>query len=98
MSDASITLVEVGARDGLQNEPNAATLDAHTKATFIRMLAQAGLKRIEGGSFVHPKAVPAMANSAEVAALLQPVEAEFPDVVFSYLVPNLKGLERAKDV
>ncbi|MFZ4125351.1 MAG: hydroxymethylglutaryl-CoA lyase [Rickettsiales bacterium] len=95
MSHASITLVEVGARDGLQNEANAAALDAHTKAIFIRMLAQAGLTRIEGGSFVHPKAVPAMANSAEVAALLHAVEIDFPDVIFSYLVPNLKGLERA---
>lgn len=98
MSHDAITLVEVGARDGLQNEPNAATLTAKAKAEFISMLAASGLKRIEAGSFVHPKAVPAMANSAEVAVLLQAVEAYFPDIIFSYLVPNLKGLERAKDI
>ena len=91
-----VILVDVGARDGLQNEVGAASLSAETKASFIRKLAEAGLKRIEAGSFVRPQAVPAMANSSEVAALLAPVEEEFPDVVFSYLVPNIKGIERAK--
>lgn len=94
----TIQLVEVAARDGLQNEKSAHDLPASVKAEFIRMLAANGLTRIEAGSFVHPKAVPAMANTAEVAALLKPVELEFPDVIFSYLVPNLKGLERAKQV
>ncbi|MGB9153189.1 MAG: hydroxymethylglutaryl-CoA lyase [Alphaproteobacteria bacterium] len=93
-----IELVDVSARDGLQNEPGAAALSAQVKAAFIRSLAQAGLKRIEAGSFVRPQAVPAMANSADVAALLAPIEKEFPDVLFSYLVPNLKGLERAKAI
>lgn len=93
-----IELVEVAARDGLQNEKSAHDLPAAVKAEFIRMLAAEGLTRIEAGSFVHPKAVPAMANTAEVAELLKPVEKEFPDVIFSYLVPNLKGLERAKAV
>ncbi len=93
-----IELVDVSARDGLQNEAGAKNLSAEAKAAFIRKLAQAGLMRIEAGSFVRPQAVPAMANSAEVAALLAPVEKEFPEVVFSYLVPNLKGLERAKAV
>jgi hydroxymethylglutaryl-CoA lyase len=91
-----ITLIDVGARDGLQNEKAAVNLPAQAKVAFIRALAACGLTRIEAGSFVHPKAVPAMANSDEVAALLAPVEAEYPDVVFSYLVPNLRGLERAK--
>jgi hydroxymethylglutaryl-CoA lyase len=91
-----ITLIDVGARDGLQNEKAAVNLPAQAKVAFIRALAACGLTRIEAGSFVHPKAVPAMANSDEVAALLAPVEAEFPDVIFSYLVPNLRGLERAK--
>ena len=90
-----IELVDVSARDGLQNEPTAATLSPNVKAEFIQRLVQAGLKRIEAGSFVHPKAVPAMANSAEVAALLAPVQNRFSDVTFSYLVPNRKGLERA---
>lgn len=96
MKTFDIELVDVSARDGLQNEVAAKELMPEVKAAFIRLLAQAGLTRIEAGSFVHPKAVPAMANSAEVAALLSPVQKEFPDVVFSYLVPNLKGLERAK--
>jgi len=90
-----IQIVDVSARDGLQNEKNAAVLSAADKAAFIRMLAKAGLKRIEAGSFVHPK-VTAMANSGEVAELLTPVEKAFPQAIFSYLVPNLKGLERAK--
>lgn len=92
-----IELVDVSARDGLQNEKNAGELSAADKVSFIRMLAETGLTRIEAGSFVHPKVV-AMANSGEVAALLAPVEKEFPHVIFSYLVPNLKGLERAKSI
>lgn len=90
-----IQIVDVSARDGLQNEKNAAALSVADKVAFIRMLAEAGLTRIEAGSFVHPKVL-AMANSGEVAEALTPVEKAFPKVVFSYLVPNLKGLERAK--
>ncbi|MFW0778136.1 MAG: hydroxymethylglutaryl-CoA lyase [Rickettsiales bacterium] len=93
-----IKLVDVSARDGLQNEKTAHQLSAEDKVEFIRLLAKTGLTRIEAGSFVHPKAVPAMANSGDVASLLAPVEKEFPDVIFSYLVPNLKGLERAKAI
>lgn len=92
-----VQIVDVSARDGLQNEKNAAQLTAADKLAFIRMLAEAGLTRIEAGSFVHPK-VASMANSGEVAALLPPVEKDFPNVVFSYLVPNTKGLERAKSI
>lgn len=91
-----ISVMDVSARDGLQNEPGAKDLAASVKVEFIRKLAASGLKRIEAGSFVRPAAVPAMANSAEVAELLAPVQQQFPDVTFSYLVPNLKGLERAK--
>lgn len=90
-----IQIVDVSARDGLQNEKNAAQLSAADKVAFIRKLAEAGLTRIEAGSFVHPKVL-AMANSGEVADALPPVEQDFPNVIFSYLVPNLKGLERAK--
>jgi hydroxymethylglutaryl-CoA lyase len=93
--ESDIQIVDVSARDGLQNEPNAAQLSATDKAQYIGMLCEAGLTRIEAGSFVHPK-VTAMANSGEVAELLRPVEKEFPQVIFSYLVPNVKGLERAK--
>lgn len=97
MIDNQIQIVDVSARDGLQNERNAAVLSAEDKAAFIRMLAEAGLKRIEAGSFVHPK-VAAMANTGEVTELLKSVEKDFPEVVFSYLVPNMKGLDRAKAV
>lgn len=95
MTDA-ISIVDVSARDGLQNEKAALPLSAVDKVAYIEMLAQSGLKRVEAGSFVHPRAVPAMENSGEVAELLKPVEQKFPHVIFSYLVPNLKGLERAK--
>lgn len=97
-TDFDIELVDVSARDGLQNEPGAAALSAEVKAAYILRLARLGLTRIEAGSFVRLQAIPAMANSAEVAELLAPVEREFPSVVFSYLVPNLKGLARAKAV
>lgn len=93
-----IRIVDVSARDGLQNEPNAAMLPATVKAAFIGKLADCGLTRIEAGSFVRPAAVPAMANSAEVAELLKPVQEAHPNVIFSYLVPNMKGLERAKAI
>lgn len=89
-------IVDVSARDGLQNEPNAAQLSADDKVRFIEMLLASGLTRIEAGSFVKPTAVPAMANSAEVAETLKEVQRRHPQAVFSYLVPNLKGLERAK--
>ncbi|MBY0407858.1 MAG: hydroxymethylglutaryl-CoA lyase, partial [Rickettsiales bacterium] len=68
------------------------------KVAFIEMLMASGLTRIEAGSFVKPSAVPAMANSAEVAVALKPVQAAHPGVTFSYLVPNIKGLERAMAV
>ncbi len=98
MIHPAITLVDVSARDGLQNEPQGKYLSAETKLTFLRMLAQTGLTRIEAGSFVRPQAVPAMANSREVAAAIGPIEADFPEVIFSYLVPNLKGLEAATSI
>lgn len=96
--DNDIQIVDVSARDGLQNEKNAASLSADEKVEFILKLAKAGLKRIEAGSFVRPDAVPAMANSAEVGQKLKALQPRYPDVIFSYLVPNLKGLERAREV
>jgi hydroxymethylglutaryl-CoA lyase len=90
-----IEIFDVSARDGLQNEPNGKLLTAADKVEYIRLLMRAGLKRIEAGSFVRASAVPAMANSEEVARLLAPIQDAHPEVTFSYLVPNLKGLERA---
>jgi hydroxymethylglutaryl-CoA lyase len=84
-----VRIVEVGPRDGLQNE--AKVVATQDKAEFIRLLAAAGLKDIEVASFVHPKWVPQLADAQELIKELKP----FPDVRFSALVPNMKGLERA---
>ena len=90
-----IQLVDVSARDGLQNEPGAAAISAEDKAEYILALVHAGLTRIEAGSFVHPK-VAAMANTDQVANQLKATQQAFPQVIFSYLVPNLRGLDRAR--
>lgn len=88
MSD--VTIVEVGPRDGLQNE--AAPVPTADKIALITALAAAGVKVIEAGSFVSPKWVPQMADSAAVLAGLPPL----PGVRLPVLVPNLKGLEAAQ--
>ena len=85
----SVRIVEVGPRDGLQNEPHIATTAA--KAEFISLLAAAGLKDIEVTSFVHPKAIPQLADAVDLVGQLP----EREDVRYSALVPNMKGLERA---
>src|SRR6476620_106817 len=85
----SVRIVEVGPRDGLQNE--AKTIPTEKKAEFIKLLVAAGLKDIEVASFVHPKWVPQLADADELVKKLEP----HPDVRYSALVPNLKGLERA---
>ncbi|MCG8408743.1 MAG: hydroxymethylglutaryl-CoA lyase [Phycisphaerales bacterium] len=84
-----VQIVEVGPRDGLQNEPENVTT-AH-KLAFIGHLAKAGLTQIEATSFVHPKAVPQLADAMDVISGLP----DASDVIFSALVPNQKGLERA---
>ncbi|MBI1757131.1 MAG: hydroxymethylglutaryl-CoA lyase [Fimbriimonas ginsengisoli] len=83
-----IRIVEVGPRDGLQNE--ATPIPTERKAAFIRALAAAGLKEIEATSFVSPKWVPQLGDAAELLARLVP-----PPALLSALVPNMKGLERA---
>jgi hydroxymethylglutaryl-CoA lyase len=88
---ARVRVVEVSPRDGLQNEP--ATVAAATKVALIEALTAAGLKIIECGSFVSPKRVPRMANTAEVLAAIE----RAPGVIYSALVPNLQGLEAALD-
>ena len=84
----AVRIVEVGARDGLQNEANIST---ETKIRFIEQLSQTGLTHIESGAFVSPKWVPQMADSDQVFAGIT----QQPDVVYSALTPNLAGLERA---
>ncbi|RZF93773.1 hydroxymethylglutaryl-CoA lyase [Pseudoalteromonas sp. CO302Y] len=85
-----VRIVEVGARDGLQNEAAVSTQD---KVALINGLADAGLKDIEAGAFVSPKWVPQMADSSDVISALS-----LPDVNLSALTPNLRGAEAAKQV
>ena len=84
-----VTVVEMGARDGLQNE--AVSVSAATKIALIEKLADAGISRIEAGSFVSPKWVPQMADSEAVIAALTPRAA----TRYSALVPNMQGFARA---
>ncbi|MDX1360416.1 hydroxymethylglutaryl-CoA lyase [Pseudoalteromonas tetraodonis] len=85
-----VRIVEVGARDGLQNEKTVSTED---KVTLINALAGAGLKDIEAGAFVSPKWVPQMADSSEVINAL-----DLPEINLSALTPNLKGAQAAHAV
>ena len=85
---SAVKIVEVGPRDGLQNE--AVSLDIATKVELIERLASCGLKNIEAGSFVSPKWVPQMAGSDEVFKQLGASES-----VYTALTPNMRGLERA---
>ena len=84
-----VTLVDVGPRDGLQNE--AQPIAAATKIELVSRLQQAGLQEIEVTSFVSPKWVPQMADAAEVMAGIE----RRPGVRYSVLTPNLKGFEGA---
>ncbi|WP_257295624.1 hydroxymethylglutaryl-CoA lyase [Endozoicomonas sp. YOMI1] len=84
-----VTLVEMGARDGLQNQPEI--LSAGIRSELINRLARTGLKRIEAGSFVSPKAVPQLADSHNVFDLLD----RQPGITYGALTPNLKGFEAA---
>jgi isopropylmalate/homocitrate/citramalate synthase len=85
----SVRIVEVGPRDGLQNE--AQVVPAETKIEFIRKLAASGLKTIEATAFVSPKWVPQMADHAEVMRALPLQEG----ITYPVLVPNLRGYEEA---
>ena len=84
-----VKIVEVGPRDGLQNE--AATLSVEERVAFCRALIDAGLSVVEAGAFVSPKWVPQMAGSEEVFKALPKDRARLP-----MLVPNRQGYERAK--
>lgn len=92
MMSTSVKIVEVGPRDGLQNEPRPVTTDQ--KVQLIHRLSKAGCSVIEAGAFVSPKWVPQMADSSQVLEQLS-----FPNSInrplLSCLVPNLQGLEKA---
>jgi len=89
MLPSRVTLVDVGPRDGLQNEPQPVA--ATHKIELVHRLQAAGLREVEVTSFVSPKWVPQMADAAEVMAGIE----RRPGVRYSVLVPNLKGFEAA---
>jgi hydroxymethylglutaryl-CoA lyase len=84
-----VKIVEVGPRDGLQNEPQ--TIPAEIKIALVDMLSQAGFANIEAAAFVSPKWVPQMATSTEVMRGIQ----RRPGTMYSALVPNKKGFDAA---
>lgn len=84
-----VRIVEVGPRDGLQNQPSSIAVEH--KLEWIRRLASAGLREIEATAFVHPKWVPQLADADALASSLPQANVALP----SALVPNAKGLERA---
>ncbi|MGB5063978.1 MAG: hydroxymethylglutaryl-CoA lyase [Candidatus Competibacter sp.] len=85
----TVKIVEVGPRDGLQNEPRI--IATATKVELIARLGKAGLKTIEATSFVSPKWVPQMADNAAVMAAIE----RLPGVAYPVLTPNLQGFEAA---
>jgi hydroxymethylglutaryl-CoA lyase len=93
----SVKIVEVGPRDGLQNE--VLSVPVKVKVELINKLVDAGLSVVESGSFVSPKWVPQMASSGEVylAIKKRPVQKHSP-MSFPMLVPNMQGLELALEV
>lgn len=91
MVSRSVSIVEVGPRDGLQSEPEILPTD--TKVRFIELAIDAGIRRLEVASFVHPKRVPQMADAEELIAALPDVEG----VSYIGLLMNERGLDRALD-
>lgn len=85
----AVRVVEVGPRDGLQNEQ--VLIPTEKKIQFIHMLAEAGLPVVEATSFVSPRAIPQLSDAGEVMAGLK----RHPSTSYPVLVPNLKGMERA---
>jgi hydroxymethylglutaryl-CoA lyase len=88
----AVSIIEVGPRDGLQSEPEI--LSTSVKLEFIRRAIDAGIRRMEVTSFVHPKRVPQMADAEDVIRGLP----DRDDVIYIGLVLNKKGFERARDV
>lgn len=85
-----VKIVEVGPRDGLQNEKDI--LPSAVKAALINKLAEAGLQTIEASSFVNPRWIPQLADADEVLSTINRAQG----VTYTALVPNLRGLERAR--
>jgi hydroxymethylglutaryl-CoA lyase len=89
----SVKIVEVGPRDGLQNE--SVLWSVESRAELIQLLWAAGFQSIEGGSFVSPKAIPAMVDSEKVFERLKASSRFSAKTELSFLVANSKGLDRA---
>src|ERR1051326_2817226 len=86
---SSVRVVEVGPRDGLQNEK--ALVPTEQKIQFINLLTEAGLPVVEATSFVSPRAIPQLSDASMVMSGLT----KLPTTEYPVLVPNLKGMERA---
>jgi hydroxymethylglutaryl-CoA lyase len=87
----SVRIVEVGLRDGLQNEKSLIPLEV--KLTLLDKLYAAGLRSIEAGAFVSPKWVPQMKDTPEIFSFLKEHRKEkYPEAIFSALTPNVQGL------
>jgi len=84
-----VKIVEVGPRDGLQNEP--VLIDTDVKIELIDRLAKSGLRCVESTAFVSPKWVPQMKDATEVLSRI----VRYPDCSYPVLTPNMKGLEAA---
>lgn len=91
MSRARLSIVEVGPRDGLQSEPEV--LPTESKRKFIELAIDAGIRRLEVASFVHPKRVPQMADAEALISVLP----QRDDVSYIGLIMNERGLDRALD-
>ena len=91
MSNVGVKINEVGPRDGLQSEPEL--LPTASKLEFIRRAVDAGIKRLEVASFVHPKKVPQMADAEQLLEQLPSID----DVSYVGLIMNERGLDRALD-
>jgi hydroxymethylglutaryl-CoA lyase len=89
MTPKTVTIREVGPRDGFQNEPE--TIPTEHKVELIDALARTGVKRLEVTSFVRPDVIPQLADAGEVLARIDVPE----DVAVSVLVPNERGLDAA---
>src|SRR5687767_935831 len=90
MRPSEVTIVEVGPRDGLQNE--AALVSTDIKVELVNRLSGTGLRHVETTSFVSPKAVPQLADGADVMARID----RRHDVSYPVLVPNLRGYDAAR--
>ncbi|MBI2568045.1 MAG: hydroxymethylglutaryl-CoA lyase [Candidatus Schekmanbacteria bacterium] len=91
-NDGAVRIVEVGPRDGLQNE--SVTIPTEVKVAFVEALAKCGAAEIEVGAFVSPRRIPQLADSDEVFLRIR----REPGILYSALVPNSVGLERALEV